>query len=183
MDQDAFWALIGMLGRDPDDDDFARLTDLLATRSAEDITGFADELARALYALDTPAHFAAVRPFIIGDDSFLSVRCAAVAAGRTAYEKVARRPKGLERFADRDAEPLLMVAPEAFERATGMLWEHETPVSYEMGSNTGAWGTEPEPTVPDLPHGRLNVICGWGVGVRHAGYGRLLHHVAEAAAA
>ncbi|WP_412742935.1 DUF4240 domain-containing protein [Krasilnikovia sp. MM14-A1004] len=143
MDQNAFWALIGMLGRNPDDDDFTRLTDLLATRSAEDITRFADLLAHALYALDTPAHVEAVRPLIVGDDSFLYARCAAVAAGRRTYEKVAGKPESLERFADRDAELLLTVAPEAFERATGMLWDHETPVSYEMGSNHSARGGSP----------------------------------------
>ncbi|MDP9818350.1 DUF4240 domain-containing protein [Spirilliplanes yamanashiensis] len=183
IDDDAFWALIGTLGRDPDDDDFTRLTDRLANRSAEDITGFADQLALALYALDTPAHFAAVRPFVAGDDSFLYVRCAAVAAGRKAYEKAAGQPKSLERFGDRDAEPLLTVAPEAFERATGMLWEHETPVSYEMGSNASAWGAVLVPAEPDLPRSWLTMMCGWGLGDwPPPAYGQLLDHVMQALA-
>jgi hypothetical protein len=63
------------------DDAFARLCGRLAARRPDEIIAFADHLARALHALDTPAHFAAVRPYIAGDDSFLYIRCAVVAAG------------------------------------------------------------------------------------------------------
>ncbi|WP_246613011.1 DUF4240 domain-containing protein [Paractinoplanes bogorensis] len=138
MDEDVFWPLAGGLGRHPDDDAFERLTDLLAGRSEADITGFADRLADVLWALDTPAHFQACET--VSDDVFLYVRCAVVGAGRKAYERVLSRPGGIGEFADEEAELLLTVAEQAYERKTGRLWEHETPVSYEAGSNTGAWG-------------------------------------------
>ncbi|BCY12709.1 DUF4240 domain-containing protein [Actinoplanes sp. L3-i22] len=141
MDEDAFWGLIGRLGRDPDDADFGQLADRLTRLPEAEIIGFADRLASALWSLDTPAHYEASAS--AGDDWFLYVRCAVVAAGRKAYEKVLRKPATLEKFADEEAELLLGVAAQAFERSTGRLWEHETPVSYELGSNTAAWGASP----------------------------------------
>ncbi|MEU8819020.1 DUF4240 domain-containing protein [Actinoplanes sp. NPDC048796] len=110
----------------------------LAERPEVDITGFEDRLAALLWALDTPAHFAAARP--IGGDGFLHVRCAVVAAGRKAYERVARTPSALSGFVDGEAEVLLTVCRQAYERATGLLWEHESPLSYETGSNVAAGG-------------------------------------------
>ena len=154
-DVDAFWALIATLGRDPDDDDFGRLIDRLAAHPPQEIIAFADRLAVALHALDTPGHFAAVRS--AGDDWFLYVRCAAVAAGQKAYAKVLEEPAGLGRFADREAELLLAVAPEAYERATGMLWEHETPVSYGDGGG-GSSAAEQQTSTS-----WLTFHHGWGV--------------------
>lgn len=142
MDEAVFWRLVGRLGRDPDDTDFAVLAERLAERPEAEITGFADRLASVLWSMDTPAHFASAGSG--GDTWFLCARCAVVAAGRRAYEKVLRRSAALERFADScHAEPLLGLAPAAFESATGQLWEHETPLSHEMGSNTAAWGHPP----------------------------------------
>ncbi|GAB1643057.1 DUF4240 domain-containing protein [Krasilnikovia sp. MM14-A1259] len=145
MDLDEFWALLTVVGPRPSDEDFERLTDRLATRGPDDICAFEDRLAAALSALDTPAHAAAAKA---NGDWFLYVRCAAVAAGRDAYAEVLAEPARLRRFAHREAELLLGVAQQAFERRTGMLWEHESPVSYESGSNAAAWG-EPEPSLPE----------------------------------
>jgi hypothetical protein len=146
MELDEFWALTR---RRKTDDDFAVLTDELAARDAETIVAFEDRLTELLYALDTPAHAKAARA---RNDWFLYVRCAAVAAGREAYEEVLERPAKLRRFAHREAEHLLSVAPAAYERSTGALWEHETLLSYESGSNTAAWGEpEPDPDRPDFP--------------------------------
>ena len=185
MQQDDFWQLVRSLGPDPGDADFERLTGELATRSPEDIIGFEDRLAALLYALDTPAHAAAARAH---NDWFLYVRCAGVAAGRGTYEEILAQPAKLRRFASREAEHLLSVASGAYERSTGMLWEHQTPVSYESGSNTAAWG-EPEP-IPDAagepPGPRSWLILrsviflpdGWP-----AAYDRVVDHVGQALAA
>jgi hypothetical protein len=175
VDLDDFWQLVRTLG--PRDDDFERLTDRLAALTADEIVGFEDRLAELLYALDTPAHAAAARA---RNDWFLYVRCAAVAAGRDTYAEVLTEPARLRRFARREAEFLLPVAANAYERSTGKLWEHESPVSYESGSNAAAWGEpefaphEPGPD-PDpwlTVHTTIFRPEGWP-----AAYEYLVHHV------
>jgi hypothetical protein len=134
VDELTFWDLIGGLGRDPAA--FDRLADQLSDHGAADIRDFADHLARALYALDTPAHYRAAEHS--GD--FLGVRCAAVAAGAIAYEKVLHTPAELATFTAGEAS-LLPVAERAYATSTRSSWKHQPPVSYETGSNTDAWGS------------------------------------------
>ncbi|MFF5083717.1 DUF4240 domain-containing protein [Actinoplanes sp. NPDC000266] len=116
--EEAFWQLSETPGPD-----FGPVVDRLAQRPEADITGFAERLDALLAALDTPAHLAAAHT--VSDDVFLYVRCAVVAAGQEAYEKVLQTPDRLTGFADDEAELLLTVAPRAYEQATGMLWEHD----------------------------------------------------------
>ena len=152
VEQDEFWRLIAVLGGRTRDADFERLTAQLAERSPDDIVAFEDRLATFLYALDTRDHSNAAKA---RNDWFLYVRCAVLVAGRDVYEQVLAEPARAKRFARQEAELLLSVASQAYERRTGMLWEHETPVSYESGSNAVGWG-DPEADqarlgVPDLP--------------------------------
>jgi uncharacterized protein DUF4240 len=181
--EDEFWQLLKTLGRDAGDDDFDRLMARLADRPPADIIGFADRLAAALWALDTPAHHAAAET--ASDDVFLYIRCAVVAAGRRTYDRVLRKPAALQKFADDEAELLLTVAEQAYEQATGALWEHETPVSYETGSNTAAWGHTP----PVPPAGKAAETAGWlelalGTGIQGPprAYSIFLHDVVDAVA-
>jgi Protein of unknown function (DUF4240) len=172
------------LGRDAGGEDFDRLTARLATRPEVGITGFADRLALVLWALDTPAHFAAART--ASDDVFLYIRCAVVTAGRKAYERVLRRPTALTKFADEEAELLLTVAEQAYDQATGLPWEHDTPVSYETGSNTAAWGEAeavPVPAGSSAPQTWLELSFGSGSpGGPPDAYVLFLHEVVEAVA-
>jgi hypothetical protein len=55
------------------------------------MTTFSDRLALTLDQLDTPAHFALMRSFAVGDDAFLYARCAVVVAGSRAYGSVQAR--------------------------------------------------------------------------------------------
>lgn len=125
MEEQTFWELVGRLDR---------LTDELAHYDAGDIVDFADHLARALHALDTPTHFRAAHQ----NGDFLGVRCAAVAAGPTAYQEALHSPAALGRLA---ADPsLLPVAARAFAAATGSPWTHEPAAGLETGANAVAWG-------------------------------------------
>jgi hypothetical protein len=133
MDEQTFWALVGTIGQDPGPEAFGRLTDELSDHRATDICDFADHVAWALHALDTPAHYRTA------PDRFLAARCAAVAAGQRVYAEVLWTPAALVRFADRPGEELLRVAARAYRTATRRPWEHVPPVSHETGSNTGAW--------------------------------------------
>src|SRR3954468_14399530 len=98
MDEQTFWELVDRTGPDPAN--LERLADALSDHGADDIRDFADHLARALHALDTPAHFRAVQR---SGASFLAVRCAAVAAGTSAYRQVLSAPDRLAGFTDRPA--------------------------------------------------------------------------------
>ncbi len=133
MDEQTFWDLVGTVGRNPGADAYQRLADELSDHGAADIRDFADHLAHALYALDTPAHYRAAA------DRFLPARCAAVSAGVTAYREVLASPAGLSTYADQPGELLLRVAQRAYRTSTRATWEHVTPVSHETGSNTDAW--------------------------------------------
>jgi len=120
MDEQTFWALVDSIGHDYD-----RLADALSDHGADDIRDFADHLARALHALDTPAHFRAVQP---SGASFLGVRCAAVAAGTARYRQILSAPDRLARLTDRPATPLLMVAERAYRISTRTDWHHQPPM-------------------------------------------------------
>jgi hypothetical protein len=133
MDEETFWALVGTVGRNPATGAYDRLADELSDHGADDIRAFADHLARALYALDTPAHYRAA------PDCFLPARCAAVAAGEQAYREVLTAPAALTRYAHPHSDLLLTVAERAYRTATRSAWEHRTPVSHETGANAAAW--------------------------------------------
>lgn len=184
IDEEVFWSLVKPLGRNPGDGDFDRLTARLATRPEAEITGFADRLAQLLWTLDTPAHLAAAQT--ARADVFLYVRCAVVAAGHKAYDRVLHKPSALETYAEDDIELLLTVAEHAYEQATSLLWEHETPFSYETGSNIAAWGeTDPElvPAHSDSPPIWLDLSYRTGPGGPPDAYGLFLREVVDAVAA
>jgi hypothetical protein len=134
MDEQTFWDLVDRYGPDPADAD--RLADELSDHGAADIRDFADHLARALHALDTPAHYRAVAA---SGASFLGVRCAAVAAGASAYRKVLGAPAALASYADRPGTQLLPVAERAYRTSTRGDWKHQPEVGMTTGSNTAAW--------------------------------------------
>jgi hypothetical protein len=135
MDEQTFWALVDAAGQDAAD--FDRVADELSDYSAEDIRDFADHLARALHALDTPAHY---RATATSGASFLDARCAAVAAGLTAYRQVLNAPATLAAFVDRPGDGLLPVAEKAYRTATRRDWHHVPEVSTSTGANAAAWG-------------------------------------------
>jgi hypothetical protein len=133
MDEQTFWDLVGTAGPNPAVDAFDRLADQLSDLGADDIRDFADHLARALHALDTPAHHRAA------PGHFLQSRCAAVAAGAATYREVLHSPGRLGEFTGRRGEQMLTLAQHAYETSTRGRWSHRTPVSHETGSNVAAW--------------------------------------------
>jgi hypothetical protein len=135
MDEQTFWALVDAAGQDAAD--FDRLADELSDHSAADIRDFADHLARSLHALDTPAHY---RVTATSGVSFLDARCAAVAAGLTAYRQALNAPATLAALAGRPGEELLSVAEKAYRIATRRDWHHVPAVSTSTGANVAAWG-------------------------------------------
>ncbi len=151
MTEDAFWDLIGTLGGRAEPAGFAALTEDLAHGSAERIVDFAEQLAAALYAIDSRDRVAQpIRDTADGPDSpafplskevFLYARCAVVLAGREVWQQVVDEVSAMGGTWDLGAEEVLYVAPVAFEQKTGSDWTHRTTVSYETGSNHAGWAT------------------------------------------
>jgi hypothetical protein len=146
-----FWTLIREHGGEPEPLRTRSLVDRLAAGDPARIAAFADELARAVHALDTPQHAAQeVRdatdppgmPAVpLSARGFLRARLAVVAAGEERWRQVLADPGALSgTWSLNEADALSAVAPQAWERATGRDWDHETPVSMESGTNSAAWG-------------------------------------------
>jgi len=62
-----------------------------------------------------------------------------VGAGKEHYHRVLAMPSLMPKSLDEWLEPLLFVAANAYEEATGEEWDHVTPVSWETGSNKAGW--------------------------------------------
>lgn len=133
-----FWSLVACV--DADGDDVEPLVQALAKRSAADIREFQEQLAHALYRLDTRDFAEHAGDAGTSDDAFLYARCYVVGRGKELYEQVLANPDRFPR--DGELESLLGAAPEAFLRRTKEDYEEETHYSYETGSNAAGW---PEP--------------------------------------
>jgi hypothetical protein len=72
-------------------------------------------------------------------DGFLYARCLVVANGREFYDAVHSDPTTMPK--DADFEAILMLAADAYDRKTGLVWDEldETDVSYETFSNEAGW--------------------------------------------
>ncbi len=129
-------------------DDIAALDPLiaeLARMPVEEIESFEDHLAQALYGLDGRRYMAEAG-LSESSDTFLYARCFVVALGQRHYERVLADPKLMPKTLEEWCEPLLFVAAAAWSKATGNdenEWEHDGPVSYETGSNSDGWATDP----------------------------------------
>lgn len=171
-----FWSLIRSLDGSVSPAGIDRLVITLATRGEASIFRFAEDLAEALYSLDTPPHAEQAvldaeddddAPGSMSDDVFLYARCAVVAAGSAVWERVRSDPALLAgRWPLYDAEHLTTVAPLAYEQAVdGGAWDYETRVSYETGSNHDAWrSTSPPAGAEDAKAPWLEVGAGYDIG-------------------
>ena len=149
MTWDDFWKLIATLGGRADYDSCTRLTNVLALREVQEITGFGERMAESLYRLDQErfgrlpvANMGSPdAPFPQSGDHFLYARCAVVAAGRDVYEGVFADPSGFGPFTAPAlaGEWLLYVAQNAFEVVTGEEWDRRTQYSFESYSNRDGW--------------------------------------------
>lgn len=138
-----FWRVIERLDWQQEGDDEKVLRPAVAHLSAFPLSGiyrFADILAEKLWRLDTADH---ARGFMASDgylsvDDFLYARCAVVANGQDAYNKVLNAPHQMP--LDVTFEPLLHLASEAYRLKTGRDTLMVTAYSYETYSNKAGWG-------------------------------------------
>jgi hypothetical protein len=147
MPEDRFWDLIALLDWDEAGDDDAVLEPLVARLAAgdeKDIFAFDDTLSGKLSALDGEAWARAIGKFAYKDggkkfspDLFLYARCAAVIAGRAAYEAALADPARMPK--DKEFEAILDAARLAFERKTGGTYRHVPAHDYETFGNAQGW--------------------------------------------
>ncbi|WP_165944356.1 DUF4240 domain-containing protein [Micromonospora sp. KC213] len=152
MISEKFWSYIALLDGVVTPDRCTRLVERLAAAGEAGVRQFADDLAAAVNALDTPQHMSQAvwdvsepadsPPVPMSDDVFLYARLAVVAAGLRTWRQVVADPGSLSgRWQVASAEELLEVAPRALEIATGLDWDHTPVVDVAAGSNDAAWGT------------------------------------------
>ena len=150
LNEGEFWDIMQALDWSETGDDDRVLEPavaMLARHTVGEILGFEELLARLLHALDreeiarhtgrhaygTTAHFS--------PDVFLYARCAVVARGQARYRKVLERPELM--LKDTEFEPLLELAPRAYERTTGRRFSYVPTVSYETFANEEGWRSRP----------------------------------------
>ncbi len=139
MDEDTFWDLIEMLDWSKTGIDELVVHPLLKSLAAmpeQDIRGFFEFLARALYLLDTRAHWQAWGEE--SGDGFLYQRLCVVANGYDFYARVLRNPTSFD--GEYEFESLLYVADKAYLGAAGKPFDRASTLPYESFSNVAEWG-------------------------------------------
>lgn len=155
---DPFWKLIDVPDHAPSDEGMDRLVDVLAAEKVDVIAQFSQTLAEKLNRLDAPSNLRqsdGSQPAAqMSPDAFLYYRCAIVAAGRTAFERVLEYPGIDQEEWDGSAGELLLSVPErAAEKKTGREVVFVNSVSYETGSNRQAWsGVDIPPFAVPVPY-------------------------------
>jgi hypothetical protein len=140
MDESAFWQLIEECRPAAPDPEAVGLAETLTARLASgplyEVKGFAEQLSWALYRLDRRELGQG-----LSGDAFLYTRCAAVAAGREAFESILSDPTEFAALASGLVwtESLLYVPDRAYQLITGEEWERNTRYSYESYSNAAGW--------------------------------------------
>lgn len=133
MDEQEFWAIIGMLDWSETGDDDAVMKpaiDALSQKSDEEISQFYEIMARLLYEIDGLAWAENMgdAPIVDGDpyyspDGFLYARCCVIANGENFYNEVKEDPSQMPR--GMEFESLLYLCDRAWERKHGEEPDYE----------------------------------------------------------
>lgn len=146
-----FWKVIGSSSvQDESEIDSAleRISGQLSSMTPDALTRFVERLRESLYRIDR-RDLAEVSVALANglklpqtSDHFLYARCACILAGEKAYRDVLSSGDGFDRFVApfaQEAEGLLYLASEQYERKTASRMSVETYFSIESGSNTQEW--------------------------------------------
>lgn len=135
LSEDVFWsfiALIDMSKKNP----MRALIKKLKDSSVEVIYSFEETLSHKLYLLDTLNHAGQSEDYL-SPDAFLYARCSVVAKGRDFYEDVVQNSLAID--LEGDAEELLEVSSEAYEKKTDDIFDYVSTYDYETFSNESGW--------------------------------------------
>jgi hypothetical protein len=147
MNESEFWQVIQQIDHTAlqecdDDGAVAPLIKHLSRVSESEIRDFENILAQTLYEIDSQMYAYHAGDSEKSGDGFLYARCFVVAKGQEFYHHVKTNPTNMPDSTDDWCESLLYVAQRAWAEATGNDeedWDHDTPLSYETGSNENLW--------------------------------------------
>ncbi|MER6091733.1 DUF4240 domain-containing protein [Streptomyces bluensis] len=146
-----FWKVIGSSSvQDESEIESAleRISGQLSAMTPDALTRFVERLRESLYQIDrrdlaeVPVALANGLKFPQTSDHFLYARCACILAGEKAYGDVLSSGVGFDRFVApfaQEAEGLLYLASEQYERKTASKMNVENFFSIESGSNIQGW--------------------------------------------
>lgn len=146
-----FWKIIGSsLVRDASEIDSALegISMRLSTMTPTALARFVERLRESLYRIDrrdlaeVPVVLAGGLKFPQTSDHFLYARCACILAGEEAYSDILSSGVGFDRFVvpfAQEAEGLLYLASEQYERKTGSKMNVASYFSIESRSNVQGW--------------------------------------------
>ncbi|MFJ8495788.1 DUF4240 domain-containing protein [Streptomyces sp. NPDC094038] len=147
-----FWKVIGSSSvQDASEIDSAleRISGQLSAMTPDALTRFVERLRESLYRIDrrdlaeVPVVLAGGLKLPQASDHFLYARCACILAGKEAYGDVLSSGAGFDRFVApfaQEAEGLLYLASEQYEKKTGSKMKVESYSSIESRSNSQGWG-------------------------------------------
>lgn len=138
LSDDVFWNFIELIDLKKKNS-MRALIKALKESSVETIYSFEETLSHKLYKLDTPEHAGQSEDYL-SPDVFLYARCAVIAQGRSFYETTLKNALPID--LDGDAEELLEVAGEAYEKKTKDFFDFVSTYDYETFSNKEAWQIE-----------------------------------------
>ena len=139
-----FWNIIKLIKLDDEGNTIEAAIEKLASFSEDDIKAFEEALAQRLYKLDTKLYAEQIGKNAYQNDDtyfspdyFLYARCYVVAKGKDFYNIVVSKPENMPK--NKEFEPLLELASEAYKRKTGEELEFKASVDYETFSNEEGW--------------------------------------------
>ncbi|MFF4599826.1 DUF4240 domain-containing protein [Amycolatopsis sp. NPDC001319] len=147
-----FWEVIGSSSVEDDSEiesALERISGQLSAMTPDALTRFVERLRESLYRIDrrdlaeVPVALANGLKLPQTSDHFLYARCACILAGERVYGDVLSSGFGFERFVApfaQEAEGLLYLASEEYERKTASRMNVESYFSIESRSNTQGWG-------------------------------------------
>lgn len=144
MTEQEFWSLVSNVDTEAldvgDEEDAVHpLVTALSDLSDAEVEGFAEQLARHLYAIDGREYADNAGQSGGSGDGFLYLRCFVVAKGQAFYERVKADPTKTPNKIENWCESLLSVPDEAWEAKHDAEFDYTTSVSYETGSNEELW--------------------------------------------
>ncbi|WP_405525512.1 DUF4240 domain-containing protein [Streptomyces canus] len=146
-----FWKVIGSSSvQDESEINSAleRISGQLSAMTPDALTRFVERLRESLYQIDrrdlaeVPVTLANGLELPQTSDHFLYARCACILAGERAYDEVRSSGLGFDRFVApfaQEAEGLLYLASEQYERKTASRMNVESYFSIESRSNIQGW--------------------------------------------
>ncbi|MEW2505943.1 DUF4240 domain-containing protein [Amycolatopsis sp. NPDC047767] len=147
-----FWEVIGSSSVEDDSEiesALERISGQLSAMTPDALTRFVERLRESLYRIDrrglaeVPVALANGLKLPQTSDHFLYARCACILAGERVYGDVLISGFGFERFVApfaQEAEGMLYLASEEYERKTASRMNVESYFSIESRSNTQGWG-------------------------------------------